>query len=54
MNGNTLKCNPVGRCRDRAQPKRVSREIRDIHASALCEKYGNNIAEAKQNTAPCI
>lgn len=28
----------------------VSREIRDIHVGALCEKYGNNIAEAKQNS----
>jgi len=42
----------VGRWRGRAQPGRVSCEIRDIHASALCEKYGNNIAEAKQNRAP--
>lgn len=33
-----------------ARSERVSREIRDIHASALCEKYGNNIAEAKQNS----
>lgn len=28
----------------------ASREIRDIHADALCEKYGNNIAGAKQNS----
>ena len=28
----------------------MSREIRDIHGGALCEKYGNNIAEAKQNS----
>lgn len=24
--------------------ERASQEIRDIHASALCEKYDNNIA----------
>lgn len=28
----------------------MSREIGGVHANALCEKYGNNIAEAKQNS----
>ena len=33
----------------------VSHEIRDTQSSvALCEKYGNNIAEAKQNRPPCM
>lgn len=51
MNDKTLKCiilpaNPLVAARG------VSREIGDIHANALCEKYGNNIAEAKQNSLP--
>lgn len=50
MNGKTLKCiilpaNPLV-----AAARGMSREIGGIHAKALCEKYGNNIAEAKQNS----
>lgn len=40
---------PPAASRRIARSGRVSPEIRDIHAGALCEKYGNNIAEAKQN-----
>lgn len=45
MNDKTLKMHYT-----RGGRRGVSREIRDIHVGALCEKYGNNIAEAKQNS----
>lgn len=55
MNDKTLKCIILP-----ADPlvaatrvvRGVSREIGDIHVNALCEKYGNNIAQAKQNSLP--
>lgn len=55
MNDKTLKCiilpaDPLVAATRVARG--VSREIGDIHANALCEKYGNNIAEAKQNSLP--
>jgi hypothetical protein len=41
MNDKTLKCITM-----------MSHEIKAIHRSALCEKYGNNIAAGKQNSPP--
>lgn len=52
MNDKTLKCIilPPTLLSQQRVARGMSREIGGIHAKALCEKYGNNIAEAKQNS----
>jgi len=52
QNDKTLKCITFlgAPRRDSARREGVMWNKRHIHASALCEKYGNNIAEAKQNS----